>query len=385
MEKDYLRIAELISRKLRGQDRSEDQFELNCLVEKYPELKSLLDDPVVTLSAVKERLKLYEDLNIENEWQLVLDKYTSPSRPSRPHSRWWAVAASIVALCLIASAVLWYDSSNTTSSETLAPRQITPGQPSALLTLSDGSTIKLGSDGARIIEDGIIQFSATGSTLDYSTALETEEVHMHNLRVPLGGTFHIQLADGTDVWLNADSELTFPSAFVQNERIVKVRGEAYFEVAKDLERPFIVEVDDTQVEALGTSFNINTHLHSGRTKTILIEGLIKVSSQGISKIVQPGFGSLSGAGHIHIERSDTDEALAWKDGYFYFDSKSLKEVLEEIARWYNVEVDMREADTNKKYRGGIKKTESIQVVCAVLSDLTGYGVSMKNNTLIVKP
>lgn len=385
MEKDYLRIAELISRKLRGQDRSEDQFELNCLVEKYPELKSLLDDPVVTLSAVKERLKLYEDLNIENEWQLVLDKYTSSSRPSRPHSRWWAVAASIVALCLIASAVLWYDSSNTTSSETLAPRQITPGQPSALLTLSDGSTIKLGSDGARIIEDGIIQFSATGSTLDYSTALETEEVHMHNLRVPLGGTFHIQLADGTDVWLNADSELTFPSAFVQNERIVKVRGEAYFEVAKDLERPFIVEVDDTQVEALGTSFNINTHLHSGRTKTILIEGLIKVSSQGISKIVQPGFGSLSGAGHIHIERSDTDEALAWKDGYFYFDSKSLKEVLEEIARWYNVEVDMREADTNKKYRGGIKKTESIQVVCAVLSDLTGYGVSMKNNTLIVKP
>lgn len=385
MEKDYLRIAELISRKLRGQDRSEDQFELNCLVEKYPELKSLLDDPVVTLSAVKERLKLYEDLNIENEWQLVLDKYTSPSRPSRPHSRWWAVAASIIALCLIASAVLWYNSSNTTSSETLAPRQITPGQPSALLTLSDGSTIKLGSDGARIIEDGIIQFSATGSTLDYSTALETEEVHMHNLRVPLGGTFHIQLADGTDVWLNADSELTFPSAFVQNERIVKVRGEAYFEVAKDLERPFIVEVDDTQVEALGTSFNINTHLHSGRTKTILIEGLIKVSSQGISKIVQPGFGSLSGAGHIHIERSDTDEALAWKDGYFYFDSKSLKEVLEEIARWYNVEVDMREADTNKKYRGGIKKTESIQVVCAVLSDLTGYGVSMKNNTLIVKP
>src|SRR5690606_13315367 len=382
MEKDYLRIAELISRKLRGQDRSEDQFELNCLVEKYPELKSLLDDPVVTLSAVKERLKLYEDLNIENEWQLVLDKYTSSSRPSRPHSRWWAVAASIVALCLIASAVLWYDSSNTTSSETLAPRQITPGQPSALLTLSDGSTIKLGSDGARIIEDGIIQFSATGSTLDYSTALETEEVHMHNLRVPLGGTFHIQLADGTDVWLNADSELTFPSAFVQNERIVKVRGEAYFEVAKDLERPFIVEVDDTQVEALGTSFNINTHLHSGRTKTILIEGLIKVSSQGISKIVQPGFGSLSGAGHIHIERSDTDEALAWKDGYFYFDSKSLKEVLEEIARWYNVEVDMREADTNKKYRGGIKKTESIQVVCGVLSDLTGYGVSMKNNTPI---
>lgn len=340
---------------------------------------------MVTLSAVKERLKLYEDLNIENEWQLVLDKYTSPSRPSRPHSRWWAVAASIVALCLIASAVLWYDSSNTTSSETLAPRQITPGQPSALLTLSDGSTIKLGSDGARIIEDGIIQFSATGSTLDYSTALETEEVHMHNLRVPLGGTFHIQLADGTDVWLNADSELTFPSAFVQNERIVKVRGEAYFEVAKDLKRPFIVEVDDTQVEALGTSFNINTHLHSGRTKTILIEGLIKVSSQGISKIVQPGFGSLSGAGHIHIERSDTDEALAWKDGYFYFDSKSLKEVLEEIARWYNVEVDMREADTNKKYRGGIKKTESIQVVCAVLSDLTGYDVRMKNNTLIVKP
>src|SRR5690606_7610425 len=102
MEKDYLRIAELISRKLRGQDRSEDQFELNCLVEKYPELKSLLDDPVVTLSSVDELLKLNEDLTIETEWLIVLDKYTSSSRPSSPYSRWWAVAASIVALCHIA-------------------------------------------------------------------------------------------------------------------------------------------------------------------------------------------------------------------------------------------------------------------------------------------
>lgn len=384
MNKDYIRISELISRKLQDQLSPDEYCELTCLIEKYPELQSWLDDPDHTLSKIRERLSIYRDLEVEQEWQVVLEKLAKTTHQRQTKSHWWAIAASIVGLFIIGGGLLWKKNATLTTSQPAIAQQVTPGKSTAFLTLSDGSTVELGADGAHIIKDGIIQVSASGSTLDYRSVSDME-VQMHKLAVPIGGTFHIQLADGTDVWLNADSELTFPSVFVGDERRVQVRGEAYFDIAKDPHRPFLVEVGDTQVEALGTAFNINTHLLSGKTKTILVQGMIKVSSNGNSKIIHPGYGTISGQGNIQVEKSDTEEALAWKEGYFYFDSKSLKEVLEEIARWYNVDVEIRTAESNNKYKGGIKKTESIQAVCAILQDLTGYKVNVENNKIIVKP
>jgi ferric-dicitrate binding protein FerR (iron transport regulator) len=186
------------------------------------------------------------------------------------------------------------------------------------------------------------------------------------------------------VWLNAESELEFPSAFTGKERNVTVKGEAYFEVAKDPSHPFKVKVNSTEVEALGTAFNINTHLQGKNVKTILTEGRIKVTENKQHKIINAGYETISGQGDIQVKLANLDEALSWKDGYFYFTSKSLTDILAEVSRWYNVEVDMQVKPTNDHYRGGIRRSESIVTVCKALSDLTGHQFIIEKNKLIVK-
>src|SRR5690606_4234812 len=253
----------------------------------------------------------------------------------------------------------------------------------ATLTLSDGTITVLEEQEEDIIVDGKMILPISGSTLDYRTAKNATVEH-HKLQVPIGGTYHLQLADGTKVWMNADSEMEFPSVFAGDERKVKVHGEAYFEIAKDATKPFKVLVGETEVEALGTAFNINTHLYKEKIKTILTEGKIKVSTPVDNKIIEPGYATISGNGNIEVGKADLEEALAWKEGYFYFDSKQLKEVLDDIARWYNIKLDVQVPLANKRYVGGIKKSESIDAVCAVLSDLTPYNITVEGKKLNVR-
>lgn len=383
MNGHYIRAAELVTRYLQGEATPEELRELISLMEEYPALRSWVEDRDLSLAKIRERMSDYKSVDIEKDWQSVLDRRDRNPIHKRRFNRWWAVAASIVAVCLIGGSLIWKERLGKSVTEQQFTVEIQPGREVATLTLSDGSTVELGNAGMHTIVDGALELAVSGSMLDYRTVNEAE-VQVHKLNVPLGGTYQIQLADGTKVWLNADSELEFPSAFVSDERKVKVRGEAYFEIAKDVSKPFRVDVGGTEVEALGTAFNINTHLYSGKIKTILTEGKIKVSSSGQSKVIEPGYETISGLGDIQVGKADIEEALAWKDGYFYFDSKSFKEVLEEIARWYKIDVDIRVALSDKRYRGGIKKSESIQTVCAVLSDLTTYKVSVENRKLIIK-
>lgn len=194
----------------------------------------------------------------------------------------------------------------------------------------------------------------------------------------------MQLADGTKVWLNADSEMEFPTAFIGAERVVNLIGEAYFEVAKNPEKPFQVKVNGTVVEAVGTAFNINAHWKQGFVKTILTEGKIKVSDGDKVRFIDEGYASLSGGGVVNIEKADIEEALAWKDGYFYFNGKNLKEIMEEISRWYNVDLKFDTNINNDTYKGGIKRTESIESVCSMVEGLSGFKLEVKNRKLIVR-
>ncbi|NGF56421.1 DUF4974 domain-containing protein [Parapedobacter sp. SGR-10] len=382
-DEHYIRAAELVARYLEGDISDEELRELMDTVERYPSLRSWVESKDISLEKIRERLTEYQSFDLEKEWQSVLARRDTIRTPM--YKKWWAIAASIIAVCLVGGALLLNNKESTNKiADTSSPQiEIVPGREIATLTLSDGSTVQLGEAGRNMVVDGNTTLDVTGDMLDYRQAKDAE-AHIHKLRVPLGGTYHIQLADGTKVWLNADSELEFPASFVGNERPVKVRGEAYFEIAKDPSRPFKVEVGDTEVEALGTAFNINTHLYQGKIKTILTEGKIKVSTNGEYKVIEHGYETISGQGNITIGKADLEEALAWKDGYFYFNSKSLKEVLEDVARWYKVDVDIRPVLSDKRYVGGIKKSESIAAVCSVLSDLTSYNIALENKKLVVR-
>ena len=222
----------------------------------------------------------------------------------------------------------------------------------------------------------------TDNKLDYAACINTE-VHIHKLYVPLGGTYRLQLSDGTRIWLNSDSELEYPSTFRGKERQVKIRGEAYFEVAKDPEKPFKVNVNETVVEALGTAFNINAHLEKNNVKTILTEGRVRVSAGNKSQVIVSGQSAMTYDKNIIVGNADSEEALAWKEGYFYFGGKNLKDILSEVSRWYNVQIEYETLIDEEKYKGGIKRVASIQSVCAALERLTGYDIQVKNRTLVV--
>jgi len=384
MDEEYVKAAELISKYIQGNISAVEYNELMDMVKKYPTLRSWMTNQDLPLEEINKRLTDYQKIDIEKDWQSVREKYHHNTKRKIGYRTWWVAAASIVIICGVAgSFFLKKQEENRLTENVGKTMEVAPGRTLATLTLSDGTITVLEEQEEDIIVDGKMILPISGPTLDYRAA-ENATVQHHKLQVPLGGTYHLQLADGTKVWLNADSELEFPSAFAGDERKVTVRGEAYFEIAKDATKPFKVLVGETEVEALGTAFNINTHLYKEKIKTILTEGTIKVSTPIDNKIIEPGYATISGGGNIEVGKADLEEALAWKEGYFYFDSKQLKEVLDDIARWYNIKLDIQVPLADKRYVGGIKKSESIGAVCAVLSDLTPYKITIEGKKLRVR-
>lgn len=385
MQAHLQRIAELIRKHSTETLSDQEKEELSYWQSQYPIIQEWMDHPVGKEKEIEDRFSKWLEKDISSDWYAIEQK-AAYSKPASNKRKYGFAAASVIVAITIG---IWFFNIDSTPIEqtvevfTDPSEAVLPGKNKAVLTLSDGTEIFLEEGREQAVQDGSLALSAEGNTLDYS-AQQALEVYQHKLKVPLGGTYQLQLSDGTKVWLNADSELEFPSVFNGDERMVKVKGEAYFEIAKDPLKPFRVQVNETVVEALGTAFNINTHMSPDKVKTILTEGKIRVSAHGKEEIVKSGYAAYSGKQGVTVEVTDIEEALAWKDGYFYFDSKNLKYILEEIARWYDVELHIEKPISQEKYKGGIKRTESIGAVCNILMDLTGYVIEINNRILTVK-
>jgi transmembrane sensor len=381
MLSNFLRISHLVRLYLAEDITDEEMDELLEWQKEYPVIGEWLENKEGKNSEIKEKYLEYIHLNVLSDWDRI--KATKKIRRTRKVRQRWIMAASFVSfICLGTWLVQRPGVKAPEIAQTRVPA-VEPGKKQARLILSNGSTVVLGQQENLIIEEGEIKMKLENKSLDY-TGVSSKQVYWHRIEVPRGGTYFLKLPDGTSVWLNAESTMEFPTAFNGTERVVSIKGEAYFEVAKDALKPFLVKVDGTTVEAIGTAFNINTHWKTGQVKTILTEGKIKVSDGESMQYVNAGHATLSGNGLIRVEKADTEEALAWRDGYFYFDGKNLKEIMEEISRWYNVELDFKTETHNETYKGGIKRTESIESVCTMLEGLTSFDLEVKNRTLLVR-
>jgi transmembrane sensor len=204
------------------------------------------------------------------------------------------------------------------------------------------------------------------------------------LNVPTGRTYRVELSDGTAVWLNNVSELTFPVAFNKSkERIVTLKGEAYFEVFHDASRPFKVNVNGTEVTVLGTKFNINT-FNKGTVTTTLLEGSVKIANKQMVRLLRPGQQAIAGQGDISISNADLQKAIAWKNGYFSFREEEIEPILEQIARWYNIEIKYSgNLSPGLHYSGKIPRSETLEEVLIILTDITGLQFKTTGKTLWV--
>ncbi|MVZ65902.1 DUF4974 domain-containing protein [Sphingobacterium sp. DK4209] len=257
---------------------------------------------------------------------------------------------------------------------------ILPGKPAAVLEIEGEESISLiDVNGNRTLKHGLV---ANGSTLIYKN-INQHLNPLHTLKIPIRATYEVILSDGTKVWMNADSKIKYYANFSKNERRIILEGQAYFDVAKDRDRPFIVESNGVSVQAVGTEFDVNSYSKNLSVK--LIEGKVKVSAR-------KGEVSLNAREEIQITGTqmkvvpilNLEEALAWKNGYFYFDNKNLDQILNEVERWYGVNIKYNKNINQTRYFGSISKHSSLAEVCNVLKDLTNYNFRIENDDLYIE-
>lgn len=217
---------------------------------------------------------------------------------------------------------------------------VVPGSPKAQLQLASGEWIGLEADESKSIETGEnVEISAADNTLVYNST-ETTAMQYNILSTQRGGEWTVVLADGTKVYLNSASMLRYPVAFNSATRRVVLQGEAYFEVAPDADKPFIIETEGVEIKVLGTSFNVNAYPHHDRITTTLVEGRVEISRDDDTYLLAPGqqlvYDKTDGTGQVR--EVDTELYSSWKDGFYKFRQTRMEDIMNALALWYDVDV-----------------------------------------------
>lgn len=320
--------------------------------------------------------RIFKKLNDKIEATLPVESHES-RLPGRLKVRWAVRIAVAASLIMMISAGLWfYNNSNKAPQENLLTQSdIAPGKNIAILSFSNGKSIQL-SDRKKGVRINAQQLKYNdGSAVDLSASLEMAAKNEPiTATTPKGGTYQLTLSDGTHVWLNADSKLVFPSKFSGNNRTVSLTGEAYFEVAKNKAKPFIVNSGKSRIEVLGTHFNIMAYKDEAASLITLLEGAVKINSGTANTLLKPGQqAEISSAAPSSIMLNndiDTEQVIAWKNGYFMFANESVEGIMRKISRWYNVDIVYQDNLQDKALWGTVSRFTNVSEVLKRL-ELTG--------------
>jgi len=325
------------------------------------------------------------------------DVSTTIHKPAQRLFRQWrftAVAAAIL-LCLGVGMFMIKQASHTSLP---AVADLAPGQDKAFLTLSDGKKIALNdvSDGKVAEQEGLEIVKRDDGTVicmvKTNPAANLLSQQYNTIETPRGGQYQVVLSDGTKVWLNASSSLTFPVHFAPTMRHVRISGEAYFDVSSQYiasnttkRAPFIVETGRQKIEVLGTQFNVNTYPENREQRTTLVEGRVKVVQTGNGEIVMlaPGESAQTGQ-HISVSKADIEKDIAWKNGDFIFKDERLSTILQQVSRWYNVEIDCPNELEDLAFNGMVSRQKPLSSIITMLQSTGSIQVELKERRLIIK-
>ena len=296
--------------------------------------------------------------------------------PVKTVKLWSGIAAAAAVILITATGLLLYKGYYVpkTFSVEVTKTEIAPGMNQATLTLDDGRKISLKDAASGILakETGASITKTKNGQIVYATDLSSHlsnEIKYNTVATPNGGQWMLTLADGTNVWLNATSSITYPSSFSGNERVVSLTGEAYFEVAKDKVHPFIVKTDKQEVKVLGTHFNINSYENEPYTKTTLLEGSVAVSEKenGNKLLLSPGEAAFNNGRSLKMLVVNADADVSWKNGYFTFKKADLKMVMRQFSRWYNVEIEYEGKVPDVELTGDVYRNVNASQALKILS------------------
>ncbi|UYQ90966.1 FecR domain-containing protein [Chitinophaga horti] len=329
-------------------------------------------------------IKLWEDAFAASDGSLQMDAQSREqmvttilrSQPARVKrlNPWLKYAAAIVVL-IAAAGYLWLSRQQpaTQVAKQLSLEDITPGRTGAILTLADGSTISLDSSANGIIarQNGT-NVSLQNGQLSYNAGEATTQTVAYNtMTTPKGMQYSLVLPDGSKVWLNAASSLTYPTLFNGKERRVEIKGEAYFEIAPNATQPFFVNIKNkAEIQVLGTSFNVNAYDDEPAINTTLVTGKVRIHA-GAQATLAPGQEAriTAGASSIAVKPgADIDKALAWKNGVFDFNGAKLEEVMKQLSRWYDIDVVYEQGIPDKEFFGKMSRDVTLAGLLRGLED-----------------
>jgi len=326
---------------------------------------------------------------------LSAKEYTTPRNSFL--RKWGWAAASL--LLLTVGGTYFFVSKNTKEethpSVTIADtKHITPGKNGAVLTLADGSQLVLDSLGNGIVanQNGTAVTLKGGGLAYDPTGKSNGEVGYNTMTTPKGRQFQITLPDGTRVWLNAASSLKYPTVFSGNQRLVTVTGEAYFEVSRNTNMPFKVNVNGkAEVEVLGTQFNVNAYNNEAAISTTLLNGSVKLIENNNAETLKPGQqgriqqnGKATNTGIKVINGVDLNKVMAWKNGLFNFEGASLEEIMRQVERWYDIEVIYAKNVPDIEFEGKLTRDVPLSDLLVML-EKSGIHCRIENRKLTVLP
>lgn len=312
----------------------------------------------------------------------------------RPRRNWIRYAAAIVLLTGLGTVYYFYSNKKPAQPVVADNHQpvtdVLPGGEKAVLTLADGTSIILDSAAnGQLAQQGNVQVEKLANgQIRYNAAPTAGNTVMWNtMSTPKGGQYQITLPDGTKVWLNAASSITYPASFVSKERLVKIKGEVYFDVAKNKEQPFIVEMpDQSTIEVLGTGFNVNAYSDETSFKTTLAEGSIRLIKADQSAMLRPGqqasITPQQKDGIKVISGVDIAQTLAWKNGLFSFNDADFPSIMRQLERWYNIQVKYENAIPEITLKGKMYRNVNLSVILDYLQKM-GVKLRKEGNTIVI--
>ncbi|QNK63629.1 FecR domain-containing protein [Pedobacter sp. PAMC26386] len=272
-------------------------------------------------------------------------------------------------------------------------RDVDPGSNMATFVSNTGKKVNLKEvpDQILVHQKGFNLFNTKEGQLVYRSTSKADlplenPLAIHTVFTPRGGQYQIVLPDGTKVWLNSASSLEYPALFTANERRVELKGEAYFEVAKNAAKPFKVIVNSTTVKVLGTHFNVMAYADDQVTKTTLLEGSVQLENGTKINTLKPGQQAIVNKdGDVRLITVDPEQAVAWKNGYFSFNRTSLKEIMKQLSRWYNVDVIYKgKVPIDEEFVGKIKRDAPLSKALDILQ-FSGLRFEITGHQLTITP
>jgi ferric-dicitrate binding protein FerR (iron transport regulator) len=387
---DQQRFQYLLDQYVLGELSTEGRQELAQLIDQ-PEYQQLLDTALLEGFRQQPLVALLPDERVRNLLSERLPGHTfwQPAKVNRIRY-WWAAAA--VLLLAIAGIWLWQQPEKKLSMATIPA--IAPGGDKAILTLANGQQIVLdqAGNGAIAEQNGIKIIKLSSGQLSYQTSdigKSDIEKSYNTLTTPRGGQFRIELPDGSQVWLNSATTLTYPVAFTGKTREVKLKGEAYFEVKHKAAQPFTVKAGEVNVQVLGTGFNVMAYEEEGKVATTLVEGAVALSGSANQKkvvLLPNDQGSLvNGDTRFKIGQPDLEQVLAWKNGLFSFEKTDLRAIMRQISRWYNVEIEYRGVVEQINFTGRMSRKEYVSQILELLEMEGRVHFEVTDNHITVMP